>query len=241
MAEVDTIARSSLQQRPMDPLPYLSRMPGGGSNLASQGGFLGGLSGTQIGNGVMPRVQESRQARRQQISPLARPANLQQSCLSTPAKEEAHFGTLPAVQHTPSTEDELDRPSSDVHAAAPAVSEAEVPVSQDEAASLLLALPMSRADSGLCDLSLLPGNGNSSPRVGGASPRVMGAPMTKNISGLSVSGCLSLLDEADPSVAQAQASPRAPVVVPSPHLSGLPMSKTASTVSVSGFLTHLED
>ena len=142
---------------------------------------------------------------------------------------------VPNVATTPSTASMM----SDERGETSATASDDLPVSQDEAASLLLALPMSREPSGIRHFSPTP--------VPEASPRVSGVPMSKSLSGLSVGGCLSLLEDAD-SPAAALASPSgmtSPRSVPtgfaSPRMRGVPMSKTASTISASGFLCAMDD
>ena len=167
----------------------------------------------------MPRVAPTRQARRQDISPLGRP------------RPRVHDATLmlpppPHVDATNSTAEAL--------AAPPRADKAsDEPVSQDEAANLLLALPLSRD----------PSFSTASTQGQVPSPRMSTLPMSKNCSGLSVSGCLSLLDEPEGGIPP---SPRLGGVPPSPRLGGpmpsprmgpaLPLTKTVSNISVSNFL-----
>ena len=235
LADVDNIARTSLQrERQMghsDPLPYLSRMqPGAAMSL----GLSAGMGAAPHGPGAVPRVQDARETRRQLSSPYGTPADRKQvpvaSHLVTPrviSPVGAHMSAaMPHVATTPSTASMIN----DERGENSATASDDLPVSHDEAASLLLALPMSREPSGIRHFSPTP--------VPEASPHVSGVPMSKSLSGLSVSGCLSLLED---SPAPALASPRSGATTvaagfASPRMRGVAMSKQASTVSVGGFL-----
>lgn len=245
-AEVDAAARASLRTAQPDPMPaYLNQMPGGaGAHMGEQ----------QRYGAVVPRVQESRHLRRQAVSPLDRPQPVQPR-VATEASLQAEArmagapavrrGMMPSVGPTPSTSAAvLDRP--DDPAPTPAANGAakDDDLSHDEAASLLLALPMSREPSGLDRL---------------ASPRVNPLPMSKTLSGISVSGFASFLEDdraapsprlrVDPSGPMSPRlagapSPRLPSAAPwssSSRLPGIPMAgnKSDSIISVTGFLNDI--
>ena len=210
--EVDAVARTSLQrERSVDSASFLNQTQAAAPNTMPGYGPV-----------VQPRVQESRAARRQHASPLVdtsrkRPAD---SCRKQPSRADG--GDTLAVATTPTTSSQFDTQRAVQHGG-PSVAKDDL--SHDEAASLLMALPMSRGPSDL-------GGGAPSPM-----PRVAALPMEKNLSTLSVSGCLSLLDDPDePTVGLT--SPRSPHMAmhSTPRLPGVAMSKQCSTVSVSGFL-----
>lgn len=268
LAEVDGVARSSLRREQAiqaDPFPLLSRMPDGGASVVD-GAFVRGQVGApstashpqeRMAYGAVPRVQESRAARRNMASPINTPMRNRGAegfgmspLSSTPQYKSARGGlpaTLPHVGATPTTpalyggaasatgarhtcdalararelrscvEQELAESSAaagqQLHAAgraasrqpsrgaAPRTADDELPVTQDEAASLLLALPLSRDPSF---------NPPSHPPSTLTSPR-------------------------------AQSTLNPGFVSPTPWLNGVPMSKQASTLSVSGFLTSLDE
>lgn len=216
MAEVDSLARSSLREQQQQDLPYLSRMRLGSNSLSLLGlGSTAHASAVGLAPGGLlgsshPRIQESRTARRQAVGPLAVPSpSPSPRCAPVDRRRFAQEATprpkragtpdyslvgLPPVGATPTTTDAM--------AAGAQSDDTDMPVSQDEAANLLLALPMSREPSGLDTLAAL------SPR---AAPAV---PMSKSISGLSVGGCLSLLDVVE---SEGVSSPMPSPPVPSPR------------------------
>ena len=185
---------------------------------------------------VQPRVQEARHSRRQALSPLDRPMPRLHSELAG-----RDSGMLPTVGSTPSTSSALQHQEPRVAGARSAAggSSSAVPnddLSQDEAASLLMALPMSREPSGLERLA--------SPRPS-STPKIGGVPMSKALSGISVTGLLDEVAQPEPSPMPPLASPALPPLTSgggtaapwSPRLRGVDMTKTTSTISVSGFLS----
>jgi hypothetical protein len=255
MAEVDQMARTSLQRERtmgiLDSAPLLSKqLPGAGgsslggalsagSGLIPRMGSSGSLASLAAAGGAggpvgyTPRLQESRQARRPM--PMGRPKSR--------AEEMRYQGQLPPVGTTPSTNSSVPGSVS----AAPAAADEEF--SQDEAASLLLALPLSRCPSNVSELP--------SPRVSCPpplpspslaasqppplhSPRAAPLPMMKGLSGLDVLSAMSGMDAADagamsPGLRTSRALP------PPPPYQAVPMTKSQSVVSVTGFLQALDE
>ena len=254
--EVNAVARDSIQREVVDPLPFLSRMPGStptpyssmqglmpsSAPGAPSGELSGALSssllsspamqGSMPGYGpVQPRVQEARAARRQSVAPMPdcsrrRPGDTSRKPCD--GVDVMAVGTTPPTLslliEVPSADEQHVEPCSRTQRGEASNAKNDH-LSHDEAASLLMALPMSRGPSDL----------GPSPCP---TPRVAAVPMQKNLSTLSVSGCLSLLDDPDEPTDGSLSSPRmtSPLQHAPPRLSAVPMSKQCSIISISGFL-----
>lgn len=261
-AEVDAAARASIRTNPEH--PYLSQMQRGALRVDQQ---------QRYSSAVQPRVQESRNARRP--TPLDRPVprtptvdalwHASKHAGGASDTRVPTVGVTPAVGPTPGTSLVLSPAGAAAIAASSALAEAAgcAPrvaaasesagdgkaddLSQDEAASLLMALPMSREPSG--PLPSLASPPLQSPRITPGAG-FGGLPMNKTLSGLSVSGCLSLLDgDSGDGAPLGSPSPRpgegTPVAgasggaatwssLPSPRMPGVSMTKVDS---ISGFLS----